>query len=74
MRQSQYLESYLQCTANGTLYTPGTYIAYHVRGRAKRYADVYLRSLERGLKQVGAVPVRSIRGGVAYIPRPEVSC
>ncbi len=69
MRLSQYLKPYLRTTAGGTLYTPGTFLAYTLRGRAKHYGDVYLRTLERSLDAVGAVPVRSIKGGKAYIPK-----
>lgn len=64
-RLSQYTESYLRTTKDRKL-TPGTYIAYTVKGRAKRWAGRYTASLVRSVKLVGATPVKSIRGGIAY--------
>lgn len=73
MKLSQYTDSYLDATSNGRLVTPGTYIAYKVKGRAKRWAGRYTASLVRSVKLVGAVAVKSIGGGTAYVLAPELT-
>lgn len=45
MRDSQYLRAYL----SGPRYTIGTFLAYRLRGLAKRYSDRYARALENSL-------------------------
>lgn len=68
MPRSQYLEDYLDSTARGRLITPGTYLAYTLRGRAKTYIGGYLRALLRALEDESDVePVRSIGGRTAYV-------
>lgn len=62
---------YLATTDNGTLYTPGTFLAYRLRGKAKKYRAGYLGALRRSLSHCGAVPVRSIKGGTAFISKQE---
>lgn len=62
-RESQYVEQYL----SGPAYTVNTFIKYTVRGRAARYAGKYVVALRRSLqRRSDVVPVRSIRGGIAY--------
>ena len=73
VRQSQYVGPYLAKTANPkTRYTPGTYLAYTLRGAAKhRYGGDYRRALVNSLTRLVAdgtvVTARSVRGGTAYI-------
>lgn len=64
--ESQYTDSYLHMTAGGRLLTPGTYLAYVLRGRARKYAGRYQSALMRSLEKRGARPVKSVRGGIAY--------
>jgi hypothetical protein len=80
MRDSQYLRPYLETTADpATRYTPGTFLAYTLRGKAAKYSDVYLRALLRSLEREEragkAMRVPSVRKGVAWIqisPAQEV--
>jgi len=75
MRESKYIESYLDYTAKRPI-TPGTYLAYMLRGTAKDYSSRYLRALERALerrKEAGTVvTVRSVGGRIAYIRRTDM--
>jgi hypothetical protein len=64
---SQYTDSYLAETANGHLITPGTYLTYQLRGRAKQWAGRYHSALVRSLERVGAVPVPSVGRSTAYV-------
>lgn len=70
MRESQYIETYLDTTAERR-FTPGTFLAYQLRGRAKTWQAHYLRALRKSLDRrvaTGRVrKVRSERGGVSYI-------
>ena len=71
MRLSQYVEPYLKSNAErgwGKGITPGTFLAYTLRGAAKRYSGNYLRALVRGLEKVGAVEGTSVQGKVAWYP------
>jgi hypothetical protein len=68
---SQYVDSYLATNAArgpGKGLTPGTFIAYTVRGRARSYAGRYVRALVSGLRKVGATPGTSCRGCRAWYP------
>lgn len=71
MRRSQYLEDYLDSTSGGRLITPGTYLAYTLRGRAKTYIGRYLGALLRALDaEPDVAPVRSVGGRTAYVRTP----
>lgn len=65
MRNSQYLESYLDSG-----YTIGTYLAYTLHGAAKRYSGRYATALrnacEREVKAGRAIVGASKLGKVAY--------
>lgn len=73
-RESQYVESYLRAAAK-YLWTPGTYLAYNLEGRAKDWAARYERALVRALERRQArgevVAVRSAKGSVAYMRSSE---
>lgn len=72
---SMYTAKYLRTNAergDGNGYTLQTFLAYELRGKAKRYSDKYLRALEADLESLrgeGEV-YRSVscRGGRAYYP------
>jgi len=66
MRESQYTQDYLKTTASGRLYTIATYLQYRLRGAAKSYATRYAEALRNSVIRRGAVPVRSLHGGIAY--------
>lgn len=63
---SQYTYDYLSVTAAGRYLTPGTFLAYVLRGKAKTYIGRYKSALIRSVKSVGALPVKSVGGKVAY--------
>ena len=63
---SQYTYDYLSMTAAGRYLTPGTFLAYTLRGRAKTYITRYTKSLVRSVQLVGALPVKSVGGSIAY--------
>lgn len=69
-RESQYIDEYLDCAAQHR-WTTGTFLAYTLSGRAKHETNSYQRSLERAIMRRIAsgevVPIRSARGGVAYV-------
>ena len=73
MRESQYVEPYLAKTRNPkTRWTPGTYLAYTLRGAAKhQYGGDYHRALVTSLRRLVAdgsvVVTRSVHGNVAYV-------
>ena len=73
MRQSQYVQPYLDKAANPkTRYTPGTYLAYTLRGVAKhQYGGDYKRALVNSLMRLVAggtvVETRSMHGCTAYM-------
>jgi hypothetical protein len=75
MRESQYIEQYLDYTADRPI-TPGTYLAYMLRGKAKDYTSRYLKALQRALdrrQEAGTVLcVRSVGGRIAYIRRTDM--
>lgn len=48
MRDSQYVDDYLR----GPRYTVGTFLAYELAGKAKRYSDVYARALLNSLERL----------------------
>ena len=71
MKLSQYVEPYLKSNAERGWdkgITPGTFLAYTLRGTAKRYSGNYLRALVRGLEMTGAWEGKSVHGKVAYYP------
>lgn len=71
MRNSQYLESYLACNrqrGQGCGLTVGSYLAYQLRGNAKKWAGRYCNSLEASCKRAGATKGKSMLGRVAYYP------
>ncbi len=65
MIESQYIDDYIDSG-----YTIGTFLAYRLRGRAKRYSDVYARALQRAVNRrivAGRVIAgRSVGGRTAY--------
>lgn len=66
---SQYTSEYLSVnTARGAGngLTTGTFLAYRLHGKAKKYGASYQRALINSLHRVGAVQGRSCRGGVAF--------
>lgn len=67
MKDSQYIDSYLETTARGNLITPGTFLAYTLRGRAKRWAGRYEGALLRFIKRRNCKPVTSKGGRTAYV-------
>jgi predicted alpha/beta-fold hydrolase len=72
MRESQYVEAYLNTTADpDTRWTPDTYLAYTLHGKAKDYSMHYVNALMRALRRreaAGTVTaVRSKGGSTAYI-------
>lgn len=69
MRESQYTEAYLAENASrgkGNGITVGTFLAYRLRGEARKYAGRYRTALENSCVRRGAVVGRSVHGGVAY--------
>jgi hypothetical protein len=70
MRESQYVDSYLYA-AGKRRWTPKTYLAYELKGRAKTYGAGYESALQRALdRRVRAgkvVPVTSVGRKVAYM-------
>ncbi|HZS43363.1 MAG TPA: hypothetical protein VFA52_04230 [Candidatus Paceibacterota bacterium] len=66
MKESQYTQDYLETTASGRFYTIQTYLHYQLKGTAKSYAGRYAEALRNSVIRRGAVPVRSLHGGVAY--------
>lgn len=71
MRNSQYLNSYLSENAQrgaGKGLTAGSFLAYQLRGTAKKYSGKYLIALKNSCKRVGAVVGESKLGRVAYYP------
>ena len=71
MRNSIYLEGYLNAVAAGLNWTPGTYLHYQLRGVAKDWEARYYRQLMGALHDrwmVGELTmIKSTRGGFAYI-------
>lgn len=75
MALSQYVEPYLRGNAErgwNKGITPGTYLAYVLQGKAKRYSGNYLRALKNGLEKVGAFEGRSVQGREAWYPASSV--
>jgi len=71
-RESQYIDSYLATAEDpATRYTPDTYLAYTLRGKARDYLQHYVQALMAAInRRVAAgtvVPIRSLRGSTAYI-------
>jgi hypothetical protein len=70
MRESQYVESYLYA-AGKRRWTPKTYLAYELKGRAKTYGAGYAsalqRALDRRVREGAVVPVRSAGRKIAYM-------
>ena len=71
MRNSQYLEQYLEGndergTGNGI--TIGSFLGKVLKGKAKKYSYGYQKALEASCKRVGAKIGKSVKGGVAYYP------
>jgi hypothetical protein len=71
MKNSQYLNNYLSGNAsrgesNGL--TIGSFLAYVLRGKAKKYSGHYVRALQNSCVRVGAKQGSSVRGGIAYYP------
>lgn len=72
---SMYTQKYLRTNAErgeGRGYTLQTFLAYELRGLAKRYAAKYLKALQRDLderwRSGSVVWGRSCKGGRAYYP------
>jgi len=67
---SKYTDLYLDENSRrgkGMGLTPGTFLNYTLKGKAKQYSDSYLRALVRDLKtRPDVVADQSQRGGVAY--------
>lgn len=65
-----YFESYLQVNeerGEGNGLTPGSYLAYTLRGKAKRYANRYRRALLNALTSAtDTYEAKSAKGGVAW--------
>ena len=77
-RESQYINAYLDTTADpATRYTPDTYLAHTLHGKAKNYSMHYVQALMRAIGRRVAegtvIPVPSVRGSTAYIrcARPD---
>lgn len=71
MRNSQYLSSYLagnKVRGEGNGLTIGSFLAYALRGKAKKYSGHYVRALRNSCERAGAIEGASARGGVAYYP------
>ena len=71
MRNSQYLESYLfenKSRGEGNGLTIGSYLAYQLRGKAKKYSGHYVTALRNSCERVGALEGRSKMGGIAFYP------
>ena len=74
MKNSQYLESYLQGNAErgqGKGLTIGSFLAYTLRGSAKGYSGKYARALEASCARVGAILGDSFAGRDAYYPKNQ---
>jgi hypothetical protein len=72
-KNSQYLESYLsendrRGAGNGL--TVGTFLAYQLGGKAKKYADRYANALVNSLERAGAIRGKSAHGAVAWYSGP----
>jgi len=71
MKNSQYLSAYLSANkarGEGKGLTIGSFLAYVLRGEAKRYSGNYVRALRNSCERVGAIEGRSKLGGVAFYP------
>ena len=73
MKNSQYLEEYQDLCkeyleAGKKPITPGSFIAYNLRGDAKLYSGRYMRALINSLKRSGWVTGPSYGGSTAYYP------
>ena len=71
MRNSQYLEQYLEGNAErgtGKGITIGSFLGRVLSGKAKKYSYGYVIALEASCKRVGAKIGKSVNGGVAYYP------
>lgn len=68
----QNVTNYLDLTGSGTLFTPGTFLAYTLRGKAKAYSGHYLRRMmDRLMSDPGVVAVQSVGGSTAYIRKED---
>lgn len=72
--ESQYIDAYLATAEDpATRYTPATYLAYTLHGKAKDYSQHYVQALMGAIsRRVAAgtvVPARSVRGSTAYVRR-----
>lgn len=68
---SMYTEGYLRYNSEAERpLTPGSYLRYQLRGKARDYADRYERALMRHIQALVeegiAEPIRSAHGSVAY--------
>ena len=71
MRNSQYLEQYLEGNderGEGKGITIGSFIGRVLKGKAKKYSYGYVTALEASCKRVGARLGKSVKGSVAYYP------
>ena len=71
MRNSQYLSSYLannKARGEGNGLTIGSFLAYQLKGKAKKYSGHYVVALRNSCERVGAVAGRSKMGGIAFYP------
>lgn len=72
MNESQYIEEFLDRTADpGTRWTPQTFLAYTLHGKAKDYSagyhDALMRALSRRLAAGTVTEIRSKGGSTTYI-------
>ena len=68
----EYLDAQTWRYTNGERpYTPATYLAYALRGKARRWSARYAQSLERALRilyDAGVItPVPSVRWGCGFV-------
>ena len=76
-RESQYIEGYLaenDSRGLGKGLTVGSYLAYQLKGKAKKYSGRYAAALINALERRGSAVIkgRSAMGGVAYYSREKV--
>ena len=71
MRNSQYLEQYLEGNderGTGKGITIGSFLGKMLKGKAKKYSYGYQKALEASCIRIGARLGKSVKGGVAYYP------
>jgi len=79
MRESQYIDAYLNTTADpDTRYTVWTFLKYTVHGEAwslwsHGYYDALMRAVSRRVTAGTVTVVRSKGGGIAYVRAEDAS-